>query len=139
MKSILALAAAVLFVSSAASAADMEQGTKDRISAYVRVNIALFTNEACMFVSEDERSDFLDAVAGNVIGLREELGTTVTSPTTAKAFLKLLQGQAMKQVQESSMVCDPEDETTVREGIMEAAAINESIAAHGPYIDPRRR
>jgi|GEM_PF-3624035 len=139
MKSLTSLAVAATLLAPVAADAEeaMQQHTKDRVSAYVRVSIAWIANESCMFVMGDERETFLDNVALNVIGLNRELSDGGTDPRTASAFLKMLQGQAIKQFDENYRECGEDIEGMVHDGILEAAAINESIAAHGPYIDPR--
>jgi hypothetical protein len=137
MKVLIPLAMAAFLIPGAASAEAMGQGTKDRISAYVRVSIGWMANEACMFVMGDERESFLDQIAYNVIGLGRELDSFVSSHETSNAFLKMLQGQAFRQVQANYSDCGDDAETAVRNGILEATAINESITAKGPYVDPR--
>jgi len=141
MKSLTSLAvAATLLAPVAVEAGEaMQQHTKDRVSAYVRVSIAWIANESCMFVMGDEREGFLDNVALNVVGLNRELSDTGTDPRTASAFLRMLQGQAIKQFDENYRACGKDVEGMVHDGIMEAVAINESIAKHGPYVDPRRK
>jgi hypothetical protein len=133
------LAALVLFSSPLYAQDALPKATQDRIAAYIHVAVAWFANEHCKFLSSDERTAFQSDVAKNTVGIGAEIDLKTHDRRKSNALLFDLQGEAKKYSAANYQDCPAEAEKVVRDAVLEAAAINDSIAKRGPYVDPRRK